>query len=300
MNVKVMSELMEMPELIMVGSNDGFWMKKEYSPKKGLRVIRRNCFETNSSSQHSIVVTKNNTHVTEAELLGNNSDSDDNYFEHVYIYSDGKVGLRDVRDGFGRYPFQLLTTFKEKLAYAMCEYLGCLYPDDPKFQEYYEMFTEITREVVPGFKEFYIPNKEFDIYLDDDGNMIPHKDLKYDHWDSENSVFVYNYKDKNGEYKTAKFDEDNYLDAPNIGGVDHQSMGLLKNFLKERGIRLKEFLTNKKYVVVIDGDEYCDFDKYLKAGLIDRDFITEIYSTSGEDLEYKQWLEEQKDEESDS
>lgn len=264
------------------------------------RVIRRSCFETNSSSQHSIVVTKKDTHVTEAELLGTNSDSEDNYFEHVYVYNDGQWRLHDLDEGFGRHPFQLLTTFEEKLKYAMCEFLGRLYPDDPEYHENYYMFEDIVHDVVPGFKEFWLDKTEFDIYRDEDGNEILHKDLKYDHWDSENNVSVYKYKDKDGEYKTAKFDEENYIDAPLIGMIDHQSAGLLKNFLKDNEISLKEFLTNKKYVVVIDGDEYCDFDKYLRFGLIDKNFITEIYTTPGEDIEYYEWLKEQKENEESS
>ena len=45
-----------------------------------------------------------------------------------------------------------------------------------------------------------------------------------------------------------------------FGYVDHQSKGLLQDFLEKEGISLSEFLINKKYVVIIDGDEYCIYD----------------------------------------
>lgn len=48
------------------------------------------------------------------------------------------------------------------------------------------------------------------------------------------------------------------------GYVDHQSMGLLDRLLKKEGISIEEFIFNKKYVVVIDGDEYCIFDTIRK------------------------------------
>lgn len=48
---------------------------------------------------------------------------------------------------------------------------------------------------------------------------------------------------------------------------------ILTPFLKEENISLKEFLTNKKYVVIVDGDEYCIWDSMKEAGLINMDEI---------------------------
>ena len=79
------------------------------------------------------------------------------------------------------------------------------------------------------------------------------------------------YMDKDG-YKVNLFD---HFDFPKdydggtfYGDVDHQSAGLLQNFLKKHGITLKEFLMNPKYVVVIDGDEYWKLQKYKRHGLL--------------------------------
>lgn len=260
------------------------------------RVIRRNCFESNSSSMHSVVVTKNEEKVTPDNIIWdrNNPTIDDG----VYICLDGKWSLQDVDKGYGRYPFRILTSFEDKFKYSLCEYLGDMYEDDPRWEETISQFYEIAAELIPGFKDFYFHTKDVDIYLDADGNDIPHCNLIYDGWNEKENRPKYIYKDKDGNKHMAMYDEDNYIEMPAIGMIDHQSMGLLKNFLKEKNITLKEFLTNKKYIIVIDGDEMCDFERYLKAGLINKDFITEIYSTSGEDIEYKQWLEEQKNEES--
>lgn len=259
------------------------------------RVIRLNCFETNSSSQHSIIVTKNDVRVNPEELDWNKvKDENEPYsYERIYLYK-GKWNLRDIDDGFGRYPFQLLTTFEEKFKYAMCEYLGHLYEDDPEWQEQYDMFKAIASEVIPGFEDFNIRTKDIDIYLDKDGNDIKQKDLHYNYWNKEEKHPEYYYIDKDGNKQQAIFDEENYLEMPNIGTIDHQSAGLLKNFLKDKNIDLKEFLTNKRYVVVIDGDERDDFQRYYDSGLINKDYITEIYDKSGEDIEFKEWLEREK------
>ena len=120
-----------------------------------------------------------------------------------------------------------------------------------------------------------------------------HKNLIYVGWDEEKGLSKYEYEDKDGVRHPAIFDEEHYIEMPDIGIIDHQSAGMLKNYLKEKDISLKEFLTNKKYVVVIDGDEYWAFETYMRSGLINRDFITEIYDTAPEDMEYKEWLKEQ-------
>lgn len=48
------------------------------------------------------------------------------------------------------------------------------------------------------------------------------------------------------------------------GYIDHQSDGLLRGYLTKNEISFKEFLTNKKYVVIIDGDEYGMWEWFKK------------------------------------
>lgn len=258
-----------------------------------MRVVRGGCFETNSSSQHVIVVTKNDTHIVPEEL---NPDVNCDKYSDEYCYvNNGKLRVTEVDEGFGRYPFEILTTFKDKMRYAICEYLGRLYVDDPKWDEYYGELKRIATEHIPGFKDFEFYMKDVDIYLDKDGNEICHKDLIYKGWYDDHGE--YTYLDKDGNECKAILDKENCYEMPDIGMIDHQSMGLLKNFLKYQGISLEEFLTNKKYAVVIDGDEYMEFDHLLRAGFIDRNFITGIYDKSGEDVEFQDWLKREKENE---
>ena len=251
------------------------------------RVIRSGCFETNSSSQHSICVTKIDEHQIIKDWDRNKEPSPD--VEEIYL-SDGKWRLRDLDDGYGRWPFRILTTFEDKLKYAMCEYLGNLYPDDPTYDVIYNDFKAIVRELVPEFKDFNINTKEVDIYLDEDGNQISHKDLIYDGWENGEPIYCYNGED--GENHRVVIDEDEVYEIPDIGTIDHQSVGLLKNFIKDKGISLKEFLTNKKYIIIVDGDEICDWEKYKASGIIDLDNIEEEYFETNDRKRWHEYVEE--------
>lgn len=262
------------------------------------KVIRRSCFESNSSSQHSICVTKNDIHLTEKDFVYNLDSNDPYPDDYVYVWdTDGSWHLWDVDDGFGRWPFQMLTTFSDKFRYALCEYCGNYYGDEPEFYENLKMFEDLAREIVPGFQKLKISTKELDIYMDEDGNELLHRDLKYDSLDEETNKPIYVYVDSAGKKHKAILDEEEYFEVEDIGSIDHQSSGLLKNFLKDKGISLKEFLTNKRYVIAIDGDEYCELHKLLRSGLIDKSFICEIYNRYGEDREWQEWLKEHKEDE---
>lgn len=69
------------------------------------------------------------------------------------------------------------------------------------------------------------------------------------------------------------YGEDN--ERVSYGGVDED---VLTPFLEKTGITLKEFLTNKKYVVIVDGDEYCIWDSMKKSGLVNVDEIEKEYN----------------------
>ena len=53
---------------------------------------------------------------------------------------------------------------------------------------------------------------------------------------------------------------------------------ILTPFLENEGISLREFLTNKKYVVIVDGDEYCIWDSMKQSGLVNMDEIEKEYN----------------------
>lgn len=63
-------------------------------------------------------------------------------------------------------------------------------------------------------------------------------------------------------------------DKTYYGGVDED---ILSPFLRAEGITLKEFLTNKKYVVIVDGDEYCIWPSMKEAGLVNTEEIEKEY-----------------------
>ena len=54
-------------------------------------------------------------------------------------------------------------------------------------------------------------------------------------------------------------------------------------FLEEKGIDLKEFLTNKKYNIICDGDEYLVWEDMVNAGIINKSEIEGIYGFYEED-----------------
>ena len=52
---------------------------------------------------------------------------------------------------------------------------------------------------------------------------------------------------------------------------------ILSGFLEHEGISLEEYLINKKYVVIQDGDEYCYWDNMKQTGLVNMDMIDHEY-----------------------
>ena len=184
------------------------------------RVIRCGVFETNSSSMHSIVVTKNDV-------------ADEDYFES-YLSCSKKLHLYEDDLEFGRSPFEVLSTARRKFEYAIASFLG---------DAVYE-------------------------HLSKDGEPDEHLKGMMESFDSlASSVFD---GCKGVEYPGK-------LNELSFGFIDHDSSRLLQRFLKIEDISLEEFIKNPKYIVVIDGDEYCVFNSMKKAGLIrEEDIVKEV------------------------
>ena len=68
------------------------------------------------------------------------------------------------------------------------------------------------------------------------------------------------------------------LDLLTIRVLDY--LRLLKCFLRDKNISLEDYLVRKDIVVIIDGDEYCELDKLIDCGLIDKDSIVLRYPRS--------------------
>lgn len=195
-----------------------------------MKQIRRNVFETNSSSSHSLVITTDNEHYTREEI---NKD--------FYMTDGGIVRLWESSLEFYRSPFDMLVTFKDKLRYAIASSAGHLVDE----------CREICKKYVGGFVDFEFDTKDYV-------------------WDSEVKDYVVT-------------DEP----IPNYGGTDDYQ---IEGWLKKYNVSLEEFLTNKRYIVVVDGDEDTIYDHIKKSGLFDTSKI--IHDSYAEEQEkwHKQYL----------
>ena len=194
-----------------------------------MKQIRRNVFETNSSSSHSLVITTDNEHYTREEI---NKD---------FYMTDGIVRLWESSLEFYRSPFDMLVTFKDKLRYAIASSNGNLV----------NQCRELCQKYVDGFIDF-----KFD---------------KIDYvWDSEVKDYV-------------ETDEP----IPNYGGTDDYQ---IEGWLKYYNVSLEEFLTNKRYIVVVDGDEYNCWLHIKDSGLVDTSKIIHDSYAEEEEERHKQYL----------
>lgn len=185
-----------------------------------MKQIRRNVFETNSSSSHSLVITTDDEHYNREEI---NKD---------FYMTDGIVRLWDSSLEFYRSPFDMLVTFRDKLRYAIASSNGNLV----------NQCRELCQKYVDGFVDF-----KFDKI-----NYV---------WDSEVEDYV---------------ETDDPI--PNYGGTDDYQ---IEGWLKHYNISLEEFLTNKRYIVVVDGDEYCVWSNIKNSGLVDvKKIIHDSYEES--------------------
>ena len=194
-----------------------------------MKQIRRNVFETNSSSSHSLVITTDNEHYTREEINKN------------FYMIDGIVRLWESSLEFYRSPFDMLVTFKDKLRYAIASSNGNLVDE----------CREICKKYVDGFIDFEFDTKDYV-------------------WDS-------NVKD----YVEAK------SPVPNYGGTDDYQ---IEGWLKKYNVSLEEFLTNKRYIVVVDGDEYNCWFHIKDSGLVDNSKIIHYSYVEEQEKWHKQYL----------
>ena len=207
-----------------------------------MKQIRRNVFETNSSSSHSLVITTDNEHYTKEEINKN-----------FYVTKKGIVRLWESSLEFYRSPFDMLVTFKDKLRYAIASSNGNLVDE----------CREICKKYVDRFIDFEFDTKDYV-------------------WDSE----VKDYVETNEP-------------IPNYGGTDDYQ---IEGWLKSYNVSLEEFLTNKRYIVVVDGDEYNCWRHIKDSGLVDTSKIIHDSYAEEEEERHKQYLaqleKEKKDAES--
>lgn len=145
--------------------------------------IRKNIFETNSSSSHAMVMLKEDKPIVPS------------WKEKTIMFWEDDIS-------FGRSPFAILDKWFGRLCYAVA---NAAYNEDLR-----EELEELCRKRIKGFDHFEFPRDYDDGYF--------------------------------------------------YGYVDHQSMNLLPDFLVKHDISYEDFIFNDRYIVIIDGDEYCIFD----------------------------------------
>lgn len=219
------------------------------------RQIRRGCFESNSSSQHSLVVMKNDDHYTAQEIL-----------KGLYIQKDGVWDVCGL--DFGREPFRALGTFKMKWLYA-CASLVEEYNDDA-----YKELEALAFKYVPGLKRIELPMTTTCIINKD---LEENKDYEYGKTEEELNKYL-EQKEKNWGIETIEYWEDKHgnfcFSIPYTGRTDEP---FLQRFLEHEKLSLEEYLTNRKYVIIQDGDEYCYWQDMKNAGLVNSDAIDHEY-----------------------
>lgn len=217
--------------------------------------IRQGTFETNSSSQHTLVITKTNEYLTTEEIC------QDLFYDSI---PEKTVHISGFDLSFGRSPFRIIHSFYGKLCYAYASLVDN-YNDD-KHKEILEAIRECIPEVEnivtdvqeqTIFKKEIKPEKWGAMYRDD---ILKHIKDKFSEWNLE-------------DIRYSEEEDRFYVETPIVGYSE--DYGGLSKFLKERNITIKEFLTNKKYVIIQDGDEYCEWENAKQSSLINENNIIE-------------------------
>ena len=257
--------------------------------------IRKGCFETNSSSMHSLVVTKKNENVRMTqEEIRNEFYLDEDWYKKRHKNNEKKIVKIDPWDNeFGRSPFNVLVTFIDKLAYAIAEYCGNNYSIESYVKSektFDEMFRPLLIRLIgcDDIEWDSWDDRPFEIYVGGGDNLdeveqVPYKKLIYVDKDKRNILSEDDLI--RGRYKNIDTDgrpiEEAWFDVPKFGEIDHQSAGLLKRFLKDNNLSLEDYLVRKDIVVVIDGDEYCELDNLIECGLVNKDSIVLRFPNRG-------------------
>ena len=253
--------------------------------------IRKGCFETNSSSAHSLIVTKKNSNIrmTQKEIRDEFYLNEEWYkIRHKNDEKEG-VEIDPYYNNFGRSPFNVLTSFEDKLSYAIAEYCGNCY-SIKSYLEAEKTFDEIFRPLLirligcDDIEWGKWDERCFEVYADGGDNLDEVEQVPYD-----KLIYVEKDERKNsseddlvrGMYKNVDIDgrpiEEAWFDVPEFGSIDHQSVGRLRGFLEENNLSLEDYLVRKDIVVIITGDEYSTFKDMVTCGLINKDSIVTQY-----------------------
>lgn len=240
--------------------------------------IRTGMFETNSSSAHSLLIMKKRQTMTQQEIR------DEFYLDEEWHKDRGNVLKLDFYDNNFDRSFDVLTSFRDKLSYALASMCGNCY----KLKSYIEagntfekVFEPLLKKLV-GVDEVEMPmnDRDFNVYSDtitDDEyqDYNTYEEVPYDD-------LVYSESREHGIYretcKSGRKQEVIWLDVPEFGSVDHASSGLLQRFMKKYGINLEDFLIRKDIVVIINGDENNILGRMIDNNLLNKEGVQIIFS----------------------
>lgn len=107
--------------------------------------IRKGMFETNSSSMHSIIITKNDSNC---------------YEKGLECYYGGRLIFSDEDLEFSRWPFQFLNTWRDKVGYAIASYCQEYKRDDKEAKEFISKLEAIIKKHVKNFDHIELPDPE--------------------------------------------------------------------------------------------------------------------------------------------
>lgn len=250
--------------------------------------VRKGAWETNSSSMHSLLIMKKRQTMTQKEIR-----------DEYYLDEDWRKERRntlqlmyDCNKEFGR-EFNVLTSFRDKLSYALASMCGSCYSLESYIRgenTFHEVFEPLLKTLVGVDKvEPYMGSENFHVYSDtvtDDLNQdyTTYEEVPYDDLVRNGNWSYYN-KDSEPYYKeicnSGRKQEEIWLEVPKFGSVDHQSAGLLQRFLDKYGITIEEYLIRKDIIVIVNGDECDIFGTMLEAGIVDKNAIQIKYPKEG-------------------
>ena len=96
-------------------------------------------------------------------------------------------------------------------------------------------------------------------------------------FESERERIIAEVKRRIPSIKEVTFPKDWETKEPIYGWIDHESFSMLPFAVHKEGIDPVDVILDTRYVIVVDGDEYCVFDRMIQNGLINMDKIEKIY-----------------------
>lgn len=250
--------------------------------------IRTGMFETNSSSMHSLLIMKKHQVMTQKEIR-----------EEYYLDEDWNKDRSNIlqldRDceEYGR-GFNVLTSFRDKLSYALASVCGSCYSLKSYIRggdTFHEVFEPLLKKLVGVDKvEMYWDSENFHVYSDsvtDDLEQdyttyeeVPYEDLIHnENWNKEGHEDEDYYEEI---CRSGRKQEEIWLEVPKFGSIDHQSVGLFQRFLEKYNITLEDYLIRKDIIVIVNGDEDNVLGHMMDCNLLNKEGI-QIMFTAGVD-----------------